>query len=217
MTRATLTISSKNYSSWSLRGWLLCKMAGLEFDEQPVAIDDPGVRQELLLLSPSVRVPRLTHGPITVWDTLAISEYLNEIAPDAHLLPSNQAHRAHCRAICGEMHSGFYNLRSALPMNLKARHQKFKVFSGARPDIERIKTIWTECLDTYGGPYLFGKLSMADAMYAPVCTRFQTYSVPLEGQLAAYAERILAWPLLQEWTADAQAEPEEMVELEVEF
>ena len=217
MARAILTISSKNYSSWSLRGWLLCRMAGLKFKEQAVAIDDPGVRQELLLLSPSVRVPRLTHGKVTVWDTLAIGEYLNEIAPEAKLLPADQARRAHCRAISGEMHSGFYNLRSALPMNLKARHRAFKIFSGARPDIERIKTIWTECLDTYGGPYLFGELSMADAMYAPVCSRFQTYSVSLDGNLAAYRDRLLEWPLMQEWTAEAIAEPEEMFELEVEF
>jgi len=217
MARATLTISSKNYSSWSLRGWLLCRMAGIEFEEQTVTLDDPGVRQELLLLSPSVRVPRLEHGAVKVWDTLAIGEYLNEIAPAARLLPGDQALRAHCRAISGEIHSGFYNLRSALPMNLKAHHQTFKIFSGARPDIERIKTIWTECLDAYGGPYLFGPLSLADAMYAPVCSRFQTYSVPLDGKLAAYSALILEWPLMQEWTANALAEPEEMDELEVEF
>lgn len=217
MTRATLTISSRNYSSWSLRGWLLCRMAGLEFEERLVAIDDPGVRQELLLLSPSVRVPRLTHGDVIVWDTLAIGEYVNEVAPEAQLLPKDQAKRAHCRAISGEMHSGFYNLRSALPMNLKAHHKSFKIFSGARPDIDRIKTIWTECLEAYGGPYLFGELSIADAMYAPVCTRFHTYSVPLEGALAAYRDRIRDWSLMQEWTAGALAEPEEMVELEVEF
>lgn len=217
MHRGTLTISSKNYSSWSLRGWLLCKMARLDFEEHLVAIDAPGVRQELLLLSPSVRVPRLTHGDVTVWDTLAIGEYLNEIAPESKLLPADQARRAHCRAISGEMHSGFYNLRSALPMNLKARHKAFKIFSGARPDIERIKTIWNECLDAYGGPYLFGDLSIADAMYAPVCTRFHTYSVGLDGKLAAYNARILEWPLMQEWTEGALAEPEEMIELEVEF
>lgn len=217
MTRATLTISSKNYSSWSLRGWLLCRMAGLEFDEQPVDLDEPGARQELLLLSPSVLVPRLTHGAVTVWDTLAIAEYLNEVAPKAALLPADQAVRAHCRAVSGEMHSGFYNLRSALPMNLKARHKAFKIFSGARPDVERIKTIWSECLGTYGGPYLFGRLSVADAMYAPVCTRFRTYAVPLEGKLAEYCERILEWPLMKEWTAGALAEPDELVELEVEF
>lgn len=217
MPHATLTISSKNYSSWSMRGWLLCRMAGLVFEEARTALDDHDARQELLLLSPSMLVPRLTHGPVTVWDTLAIAEYLAEIAPEARLLPADQARRAHCRAISGEMHSGFHNLRSALPMNLKARHASFKIFSGARPDIERIKTIWTECLDAYGGPYLFGDLSVADAMYAPVCTRFRTYAVALEPPLQAYADRILDWPLMQEWTTDACAEPEEMIELEVEF
>jgi glutathione S-transferase len=218
MADATLTISSKNYSSWSLRGWLLCRMAGLDFDEQLVASDDLEARQELLLLSPSVLVPRLTNGDVTVWDTLAIAEYLAEIAPKAGLLPSDQATRAHCRAISGEMHSGFYNLRSALPMNLKARHTSFKIFSGARPDVERIKIIWSECLETYGGPYLFGeKPTVADAMYAPVCTRFRTYAVPLDQKLSAYCETIFHWPLLQEWTQGALIEPDEIVELEVEF
>lgn len=192
-------------------------MAGLDFEEVAVAIDDANARQELLLLSPSVLVPRLTHGNVTVWDTLAIAEYLAEIAPGAGLLPSDQAGRAHCRAVSGEMHSGFYNLRSALPMNLKAQHQSFKVFSGARPDIERIKAIWRECLTQYGGPYLFGDLSMADAMYAPVCTRFRTYAVPLDADLQRYCDRIIDWPLLKEWTEGAVAEPDEIDELEVEF
>jgi glutathione S-transferase len=192
-------------------------MAGLAFDEKPVDIDDSETRQELLLLSPSVLVPRLVHEGVVVWDTLAIAEYLAEIAPGAGLLPADRAARAHCRAVSGEIHAGFYNLRSALPMNLKARHDAFKVFSGARPDIERIRTIWRECLETYGGPYLFGALTMADAMYAPVCTRFRTYAVELEPELAAYAERIFAWPLMQEWTEGALAEPEEIIELEVEF
>lgn len=217
MAAATLTISSKNYSSWSLRGWLLCKMAGLDFTEASVDMDDTKARQELLLLSPTVLVPRLTHGDVTVWDTLAIAEYLAEIAPNAGLLPREQAIRAHCRAVSGEMHSGFYNLRSALPMNLKARHEKFKIFSGARPDVEHIKTIWTECLEKYGGPYLFGELSMADAMYAPVCTRFRTYAVPLDSKLQTYCDLILDWPLMQEWVNGAMAEPDEIVELEVEF
>lgn len=217
MARATLTISSKNYSSWSLRGWLLCKMAGLDFEEKFVDLDAPETRQELLLLSPSVLVPRLTHNGVTVWDTLAIAEYLAEIAPKAGLLPTDRAKRAHCRAVSGEIHSGFYNLRSALPMNLKARHKKFKIFSGARPDVERIKTIWTECLEAYGGPYLFGSLSMADAMYAPVCTRFRTYAVELEPRLTAYCEQIFDWPLMKEWTKAALEEPDEIIELEVEF
>lgn len=217
MANAKLTISSKNYSSWSLRGWLLCRMAGLEFDEMQVDINDAHMRQELLLLSPSVLVPRLTHNNVTVWDTLAIAEYLAEIAPEAQLLPADIAKRAHCRAVSGEMHSGFHNLRSALPMNLKAKHEAFKIFTGAKPDVERITAIWTECLDGYGGPYLFGELSVADAMYAPVCTRFNTYSIKLEPKLADYCNRILEWSLMKEWTAAALAEPEEMVELEVEF
>ncbi len=218
MAAATLTISSKNYSSWSLRGWLLCRMAGLDFKEQHVDMDDPDTRQELLLLSPSVLVPRLTHGKVTVWDTLAIAEYLAEIAPKAGLLPKDLVARAHCRAVSGEIHSGFYHLRSALPMNLKARHQAFKIFSGARPDVERIKTIWTECLETYGGPWLFGKQpTMADAMYAPVCTRFRTYAVELDPALQTYCETVFDWPLMQEWTQGALAEPEEIIELEVEF
>lgn len=217
MARAILTISSKNYSSWSLRGWLLCRMAGLDVEERPVDLDDPGQRQELLLLSPSVLVPRLTHGSVDVWDTLAIAEYLNEIAPAAQLWPADPIARAHCRSVSGEMHSGFANLRSALPMNLKARHAAFKIFSGARPDVERIKAIWTECLEASGGPFLFGAPTVADAMYAPVCTRFRTYSVPLEAPLQAYCETIFAWPPMIEWTEGALAEPDEIVELEVEF
>ncbi|MFN4099794.1 MAG: glutathione S-transferase family protein [Pararhodobacter sp.] len=218
MTQATLTISSRNYSSWSLRGWLLCKMSGLSFTELTVDPDDAANRQELLLLSPSVRVPRLEHKGIAVWDTLAIAEYLHEIFPKAGLYPKDAGQRALCRSIAGEMHSGFYNLRSALPMNLKARHKAFRIFSGARPDIERVKTIWQQSLEASGGPYLFGAApTVADAMYAPVCTRFRTYSVALEAPLQAYAETILDWPLMQEWAAAAMEEPEEIIELEVEF
>ena len=217
MADAILTISSKNYSSWSLRGWLLCRMAGLDVEERRVDIDAPEVRQELLLLSPSVLVPRLVHDGVTVWDTLAIAEYLAETLPDAGLLPKDRVARAHCRAVSGEMHSGFYNLRSALPMNLKARHKAFKIYSGARPDVERIRAIWTECLETYGGPYLFGPLSIADAMYAPVCTRFRTYAVELDPLLSAYCDRIFEWQLMQEWTSAALEEPDEIIELEVEF
>src|SRR5579864_2610537 len=171
MAQATvLTISSKNYSSWCLRGWLLCRMAGLEFEEKMLSSSDPSARAELLLLSPSFLVPALTHNGIKVWDTLAIAEYLHEAFPKAGLLPSDRAARAHCRAISGEMHSGFTNLRSALPMNLKAHYKDFKVWAGAQADIARIVEIWKACLAQYGGPYLFGKLSVADAMYAPVVT-----------------------------------------------
>ena len=217
MARATLTISSKNYSSWSLRGWLLCRLAGLDFDEAVVPADDPDVRAELLLLSPSVLVPRLTHDDASVWDTLAIAEYLAELKPEAGLLPKDRIARAHCRSICGEIHSGFHNLRSALPMNLKARHQGFKVFTGARPDIERVAAIWTECLERYGGPFLFGAPTMADAMYAPVCTRFVTYDVVPEGAAGDYCRTIMEWPLLVEWIEAAKAEPEDIDELDIEF
>src|ERR1700730_5950297 len=141
MTDAVLTISSKNYSSWSLRGWLLCKMAGVEFVEEAVPVDDAANRAELLLLSPSFLVPCLTHGEIKVWDTLAIAEYLNEIKPAAGLLPKDRAARARCRSICDQRHSGFSNLRSALPMNIKGHFPGFKVWAGAAADVERVIVI----------------------------------------------------------------------------
>jgi glutathione S-transferase len=217
MTKAQLTISSKTYSAWSLRGWLMCKLAGLDVDEAP-APNDASNRAELLLLSPSVLVPRLTHEGASVWDTLAIAEYLNELYPKKKMLPADRLARAHCRSISGEIHSGFANLRSALPMNLKVRHDKFPIFSGARPDIERIEAIWQDCLTRYGGPFLFGaEPTIADAMYAPVTTRFTTYAVPLSPASKAYCETIAAWAPMAEWIAAAQAEPEEMEELEVEF
>jgi glutathione S-transferase len=217
MGRATLTISSKNYSSWSLRGWLLARFAGLAFDEVMVAPDDADARKELLLLSPSILVPRLTHDGIKVWDTLAIAEYLNETMPDAGLLPADRAARARCRAISGEMHSGFSSLRSALPMNLKRTFPGHKVWARALADIERITTIWRECLADYGGPFLFGERSMADAMYAPVVTRFITYDVALDAPCAAYGRRIMALPEMAEWIAAAKREPDDIDELDMEF
>lgn len=217
MAEATLSISSKNYSSWSLRGWLLCKLAGLDVEEQVVSIDDPSARAELLLLSPSFLVPCLTHDGIKVWDTLAIAAYLSEIRPEAPLLPKERKARALCRSISGEMHSGFYNLRSALPMNLRAHHPGFQVFPGAQADIDRVIAIWRECLSAYGGPYLFGSLTMADAMYAPVCSRFLTYDVKLDAQCADYCRSIMVWPAMEEWVAGAKSEPDELDELDVEF
>ena len=215
---ATLTIASKNYGSWSLRGWLLCKMAGLEFEEVQAKSDDPAMRAELLLLSPSFLVPCLTHDGVIVWDTLAIAEYLNELNPAAKLMPADRATRAHCRAISGEMHSGFANLRSALPMNLKAHYPGFKLWAGAQADIERIIAIWRECLSASKGVYLFGREPcVADAMYAPVVTRFLTYDVKLDDQCRAYCTAIMAMPHMQEWVAGAKAEPDELEELDVEF
>ncbi|HLL27949.1 MAG TPA: glutathione S-transferase family protein [Xanthobacteraceae bacterium] len=218
MAKPRLTIMSRNYGSWSLRGWLLCKMAGLDFDEEVLPSDDPSNRAELLLLSPSFLVPCLTNGAVKVWDTLAIAEYLNETKPDAALLPKDPAARAHCRAISGEMHSGFSNLRSALPMNLKAHYPGFKVWAGAQADINRITEIWHECLSKYGGPYLFGgKPTLADAMYAPVAARFATYDVRLDPQSAAYCKTIMALPDMQAWIAAAKQEPDDVEELDVEF
>ena len=217
MTRAALTISSKNYSSWSFRGWLLTKMSGIDFEEVAVSPDDADARAEILLLSPSILVPCLTHEGSKVWDTLAIGEYLNEIAPQAGLLPKDRAQRAYCRSISGEMHSGFVSMRAALPMNIKGRFEKFKIWSKARSDIDRIETIWRDCLIASGGPFLFGEFCMADAMYAPVVTRLQTYDVHLEGACADYCERILQHPLVREWIEAAELEEEAIEELEVEF
>lgn len=215
---ATLTITSKNYSSWSLRGWLLAKFAGLTFDEQVISPDDPSTRAEILLLSSSIRVPKLVHGKVQVWDTLAIAEYLHEQFPQAHLLPADVQARAHCRAICGEMHSGFTSLRSALPMNLRAHFPKFKVWSRAQADIDHVTSIWRDCIQTYGGPYLFGKhRTMADAMYAPVCTRFATYDVKVDAVSQAYCDLMLSQPEMKAWQQAALKEPADIDELDVEF
>jgi len=217
MAKPTLSISSRNYSSWSLRGWLICKLAGLEFETVQTPPDDVSARAELLLLSPSFLTPCLTYDDIKVWDTLAIAEFLSEELPDARLLPKDRAARARCRSICGEMHSGFSNLRSALPMNLKAKHPGFKVWAGAQLDVDRVTAIWRECLAESGGPFLFGEVSLADAMYAPVCTRFATYDVALDPVCAAYRDHILKMPFMVEWTKAAMLEPDEVEELEVEF
>lgn len=214
---AILTISSKNYSSWCLRGWLMAKFSGLPFVEHIVSPEDPAVRDELLLLSPSFLVPCLEHNGIRIWDTLAIGEYLNEIRPEAHLLPKELGKRAHCRSICGEMHSGFAALRSALPMNVQGDFPNFKIWKRAQNDIDRVGAIWRECLDLYSGPYLLGERSLADAMYAPVVTRFTTYHVALDPQCAAYVREILALPEMTEWIEAARQEPGQLEELEVEF
>ena len=218
MADATLMISSKNYSSWSLRGFLLTRMSGLAFEERMVDPSDPAARAELLLRAASIRVPCLVHDGVSIWDTLAIAEYLNEIRPQAEMLPPDRLARARCRSISGEMHSGFSALRSSLPMNLRARRKGFSIWSAAQSDIERVTEIWRECLQTWNGPWLFGgHPSIADAMYAPVSTRFRTYDVSLDSACAAYRDHILAWPDLVQWTEAALREPEQIDELEVEF
>jgi glutathione S-transferase len=218
LARATLTLSSKNYSSWSLRGWLLARFAGIEFDEVIVPPDDANARRELLLLAPSILVPCLTHDGAKSWNVMAIAYYLDETFPGAGLLPAERVARAHCRSICGEMNSGFANLRSALPMNLKARHRDFKIWAGAQPDIDRVVEIWHECLAAYGGPYLFGaRRTMADALYAPVASRFLTYGVKLDAACAAYVQTVMAMPEMKEWITAAKREPDEIEELDMDF
>ena len=218
MSKATLTINSRNYGAWSLRGWLLCRFAGLDFEVEVIDSQDPDARAELLLLSPSFLVPRLQHDDLVVWDTLALGEYLHELVPERGLLPADRVARAKCRSIAGEIHSGFANLRSALPMNIKAHHPEFPVWAGAQADIDRIESIWTECLAGSGGPFLFGEArTMADAMYAPVCTRMQTYDVKLGAIAADYRDTVLAMPEMVEWMAAARSEPDDVEELEMEF
>ena len=170
------------------------------------------------MLSSSFLVPRLEHDGVTVWDTLAIGEYLNEVYPDSALLPAEPRARAHCRSVCGEMHSGFATLRSALPMHANARFPGFLVWSGAQGDIDRVVRIWRECLAAYGGPYLFGESpTMADAMFAPVCSRFVTYDVALDDACGEYVRTILAMPAMMEWMTAAAAEPDDLEELDAEF
>jgi glutathione S-transferase len=212
---ATLTISSRNYSSWSLRGWL--RLSGLRFRTLRISNDDVMARAELLQQTSSIRIPFLEHDSITIWDVLAIAEYLNEIRPDAGLMPADRGARAHCRAISGEMHGGFTALRAALPVNLNAFRPNFPIWSGVRADIARVTEIWRDCLAEYGGPYLFGgHLTLADAMFAPVCTRFTTYDVDLDPASEAYRTRIMALPEMVEWLEEARKEPELVSELEVE-
>ncbi|OYV33209.1 MAG: glutathione S-transferase, partial [Acidocella sp. 20-61-6] len=204
---ATLLISSKNYSSWSLRGYLMAKLSGIDFVEQRVAPDDANAREELLMRTSSTLVPCLIHGEVTVWDTLAIAEYLNELFPEAGMLPREKVARARCRSISGEMHSGFAALRSSLPMNLRFHKPGFTVWSSAQADVDRITTIWRECLTSWKGPYLFGRHpTIADAMYAPVVTRFLSYDVAVGGQARDYCEAIMQWQPMKQWVADALEE-----------
>ena len=208
MNGATLFISSKNYSSWSLRGYLLTRLAGLDVDIEVVSPDDPTNRAELLMQSSSIRIPYLVHDDVTVWDTLAMAEYLNELFPKAAMLPADRIARARCRSISGEMHSGFSALREALPMNLRLFRPGFTVWSAVQADIDRITEIWRDCLGEWGGPFLFGRhCTIADAMYAPVVTRFKTYAVALDPVSQAYCDAVLAHPAMREWYAAAAAEP----------
>ena len=214
MAGTTLTISSKNYSSWSLRGWLAVKLAaaasGEPVEEIMVFLDQPETRAQLLSHSPTARVPVLRHEGRTIWDSLAIGLYLERQVPEAGLLPAEATARAHCLAIVCEMHTGFAALRNHLSMDLLAHLPGAGRGPGVAEDIARVQAIWQEARQRFGagGRFLFGRPTLADCFYAPVATRFVTYEVPLEPVAAAYRDTIMAWPLLREWAAPARHEPE---------
>ncbi len=217
MTEFTLILGNKAYSSWSLRGWLLLKRSGAAFEELVVPLDRPGFKAAILAHSPSGRVPALAAGELTIWDTLAIAEYLHERYPDAGLWPEDPAARAVARAVTAEMHAGFAALRERLPMDLKRAPLAPGGYdtgdAALGTDIARIAEIWTDCRARFGavhpgdGRFLFGEFGAADAFYAPVATRLHSYGVALEGAAAAYQDALLAWPDLVAWTEAAQAEP----------
>ena len=209
MAEFTLVLANKNYSSWSLRGWLALKATGAEFEEVVVPLREAETRTALLRFSPSGKAPCLVHGAITVWESLAIGEYLAELFPDAGLLPKNAAARAHARAIASEMHAGFIPLRRSLPMNIRAKRGGFPLSEDVQEDINRIEAIWRDAHDRFGGegPYLFGPFSLADAMFAPVAARFTTYGIALGEEASHYRDTIMGHPLMVEWRAAAEAEP----------
>jgi glutathione S-transferase len=210
MAELTLVIANKSYSSWSLRGWLSLKHAGAPFREVMILLDKPDTRQRILQYSPAGRVPVLIDGDLTVWDSLAICEYLAERFPACYGWPEDRAARAHARSIAAEMHSGFTALRSELPMNCRGRRAGVVPSRAAQSDIARIVSIWESCRTRFGtgGPWLFGRFSFADAMYAPVAFRLYCYGVPLQGRAAAYQQAIFNHPAVREWVVAAKAETE---------
>lgn len=207
----TLVIGNKNYSSWSLRPWLAMKQAGIAFDEVNVSLYVPGAKEKIQRYSPSGRVPCLIDGDLTVFDSLAICEYVNEKHAAGSLWPRDVAERARARSVVAEMHSSFAALRAHMTMDIRSRYSDKGIAALRREDvaadIARIHAVWTECL-AEGGPMLFGGFSIADAFYAPVVTRFMTYGVRLSPLLAAYSENVLMLPGMQQWTSAAKAEPE---------
>jgi glutathione S-transferase len=205
----TLVIGNKNYSSWSMRPWLALKAAGIAFDEVFVPLYTDGAdKQRILDFSRSGKVPVLVDGEITVWDSLAIIEYAAERFPDAHLWPQDRAARAHARAICAEMHSGFMALRRECGMNLHRPVAAKPLSDEAQGNIARVQEIWTACRARYGatGPYLFGAFSAADAMYAPVVHRFLSFAIDVTPPVRAYMDAMRALPAFRQWTAEALAE-----------
>ena len=209
MAELTIIVGNKNYSSWSLRGWLALRQTGADFEEVVVPLDLPETREALLRYSPSARVPVLRHGDLTIWDSLAIGEYLAEHFPAAGLWPAEPEARAIARAVTAEMHAGFGALRTHMPMDIRGSYPGRGREPGVTEDIARIVSLWRDCRETYGagGDFLFGAPTLADAAFAPVVTRFVTYEVALDGPAAAYRDAVLAWPALREWSEAARAEP----------
>jgi glutathione S-transferase len=208
MSKTTLYLGNKNYSSWSLRGWLAAKMSGIDFEEVVIPLGEPDTLETIRKYSPSGRVPVLHHDGFVVWDSLAIGEYLAGIVR-RQLWPGDAQARAIARAVSAEMHAGFMALREELPMNIRRSYPEHTVSQAAQADINRITAIWRDCRARFGkgGPFLFGRQSLADAMYAPVVTRFKTYGVELEGSAGEYAAAILDLSEMKSWAQDARNEP----------
>ncbi len=213
MAEFTLVIGNKNYSSWSLRGWLMARIAGIDFEEIVVPLDLPETQAAIRKHSPSGKVPVLIHRGLAVWDSLAIAEYLNDLKPEAGIWPPSAAARAHARSISAEMHSGFAELRTQMPMNIRSSYPGKGMTPTVRADIERITGLWRDCRKRFGGAFpkddgfLFGTFGAADAMYAPVVTRLRTYGVKLDSDTDAYCASVLAQPAMKEWTDAARNEP----------
>lgn len=202
-----LYVGNKNLSSWSLRPYLALAHTGVHFEEVVIRLDRPDTREQILAVSPSGRVPALRDGAIHVWDSLAICEHVAERFPEAKLWPANLAARAHARSVSAEMHTGFADLRREMPMNIVTRTPR-DPSPAAAADIERILAIWSDCRELHAerGPFLFGAFSIADAMFAPVVTRFVTYGVPVGAEARAYMEAITTLPSMVRWAADAADE-----------
>lgn len=205
-----LIIGNKNYSSWSLRPWLLMKEAGIDFDEHRIVLDTPTFKQEIAAFSDAGRVPILQLGDLTVWDSLAICETVAERWPEKALWPADADERAHARAICAEMHSGFDVLRECMPMNCRAMGRKVPIPDELGADIDRVISIWSDCHRRFGdrGGWLFGEFSVADAMYAPVVLRLRTYGINLPESAGFYPQRLLESAAMQDWLAAAECETE---------
>lgn len=210
MAARMLVIGNKNYSSWSLRPWLLLRHADIPFQEIRIPLDQPGTQAEIRRHSPSGRVPALIEGDLTVWESLAICEWAAERFPEKLLWPEDATARAIARAAASEMHGGFQALRDDLPMDIRNRRPGQPYSAEAQGDIDRVQRLWADCRARFGdgGPFLFGRFGVADAMFAPVVTRFVTYGVGLSAAARVYVEAVLALPAMREWTAAAEAETE---------